>query len=256
MTHSELEELLGAYALDAVEEDERLEVEEHLLTCPRCRGRGGGSPRGGGHAGQSRRTRPPPSRPESCWGRIAASLQEEPPALEAFRGTGSKTRLSFLVPLGAVAAALMLVVGLLAAKVANLDNEVAPPQSRGQPLERPAKPQPRDNRAHLGHPPGPGGRPSSCSTGQGYLIEPTMPAMDVARPSSSGRFPEARSCRSACSGPSPSGAPFRVEPNMTVLMITAEPLGGRRCRPRPCSCRGGCCPGPCEPAAGPRDAPE
>ena len=27
-------------------------------------------------------------------------------------------------------------------------------------------------------------------------------------------------------GAHPSGAPVRVEPNMTLLMITAEPLGG------------------------------
>ena len=37
MTHDEISGLLGAYALDAVEGDERAAVEEHLLSCARCR---------------------------------------------------------------------------------------------------------------------------------------------------------------------------------------------------------------------------
>lgn len=35
--HSELQDLLGAYALDAVDPDERATIDEHLDTCPRCR---------------------------------------------------------------------------------------------------------------------------------------------------------------------------------------------------------------------------
>jgi anti-sigma factor RsiW len=35
-TEPEIEELLGAYALDALEPDERALVEAHLATCPRC----------------------------------------------------------------------------------------------------------------------------------------------------------------------------------------------------------------------------
>ena len=37
MTHDELQSLLGAYALDAVEDDEARAVERHLQECPRCR---------------------------------------------------------------------------------------------------------------------------------------------------------------------------------------------------------------------------
>lgn len=36
-SHQEIEELLGAYALDAVEPDEREAVELHLRGCPRCK---------------------------------------------------------------------------------------------------------------------------------------------------------------------------------------------------------------------------
>ena len=37
LTHGEIQELLGAYALDAVEDEEREAVELHLRECPRCR---------------------------------------------------------------------------------------------------------------------------------------------------------------------------------------------------------------------------
>ena len=36
-THMNVEELLGVYALDAVDQDERLIVDEHIAVCPRCR---------------------------------------------------------------------------------------------------------------------------------------------------------------------------------------------------------------------------
>lgn len=37
MDHDEIAELLGAYALDAVDDDERAAVEAHLVDCARCR---------------------------------------------------------------------------------------------------------------------------------------------------------------------------------------------------------------------------
>src|SRR5271157_3794237 len=37
MSHNEASELLGVYALDAVDGEELTELEAHLVTCPRCR---------------------------------------------------------------------------------------------------------------------------------------------------------------------------------------------------------------------------
>ena len=37
MTHDEIEEMLGVYALDALDADERQEIDDHLASCPRCR---------------------------------------------------------------------------------------------------------------------------------------------------------------------------------------------------------------------------
>ncbi len=44
MAHHEIEELLGAYALDAVDADEARLVEDHLADCPVLSGRGGRAP--------------------------------------------------------------------------------------------------------------------------------------------------------------------------------------------------------------------
>lgn len=76
LTHRELQGLLGAYALDAVDGDEAEAIELHLRGCPRCRaevsthretaawlsGTGGAAP-------------------EGMWDRLVSSLEEPPPAL-------------------------------------------------------------------------------------------------------------------------------------------------------------------------------
>ena len=88
LSHNEIEELLGAFALDAVEVDETAEVERHLETCPRCRDevmnhrevaallayQGADAPTG-------------------LWNRIAQSLEEAPsaPALVLPIGSAAST---------------------------------------------------------------------------------------------------------------------------------------------------------------------
>jgi len=73
---AEIEELLGAYALDAVDPDERRMVEAHLVGCPKCRAELAGHLEvaswmaGGGAAA-----------PDGVWERIAANLDDEVPAM-------------------------------------------------------------------------------------------------------------------------------------------------------------------------------
>jgi hypothetical protein len=80
LTHPEIEELLGAYALDAVDPDEAAEVERHLVTCPRCRAELTAHREVAGlfaYAGQTA--------PAGLWDRIAAGMQEPPPELRLDR---------------------------------------------------------------------------------------------------------------------------------------------------------------------------
>lgn len=79
-THQELEELIGAYALDAVDGDERSLVEAHLVGCPRCRN----------EVTNHRETivllaNTGTDAPENVWARISEALDEAPPELDMAR---------------------------------------------------------------------------------------------------------------------------------------------------------------------------
>ena len=76
MNHSEIMELLGVYALDAVDDDEREAVARHLDECPQCRREVGEHREVAGMLGSGWSPAP-----EGLWDRIAASLEETPPPL-------------------------------------------------------------------------------------------------------------------------------------------------------------------------------
>lgn len=73
MTHDPIEELLGAYALDAVDDDERAAVEAHLATCPRCRAEVDSHREVAAHLAAGAPA------PEGLWDRIAEALEGETP---------------------------------------------------------------------------------------------------------------------------------------------------------------------------------
>lgn len=77
LTHHRLQELLGAYALDAVDRDELDVVERHLPSCARCRAEVEEFREVAAllaHSGTAA--------PEGVWDRIAASLEGEAPDIE------------------------------------------------------------------------------------------------------------------------------------------------------------------------------
>jgi hypothetical protein len=78
--HGEIEQLLGAFALDALDEDERDVVETHLLACPRCRAEVAGYRETAAmlaHSGTPA--------PEGVWTRITEALDEAPPEVDLAR---------------------------------------------------------------------------------------------------------------------------------------------------------------------------
>ena len=176
MTHDEIEEMLGVYALDALDADERQEVDDHLATCPRCRAELAahrevaallGSPAGDA----------PAVAPENLWDRITASLQDEPPVLPPLARPGFRRRFALIVPLGAVAAGLMLTVGLLAAKVGNLSQQVN--SLRHQAGVTSVLLNPADRTVELTSTAHPVWRVTVVvlPNGAGYLINPSMPGL-------------------------------------------------------------------------------
>lgn len=121
LTHDEVAELLGAYALDAVDVEDRDAVEQHLNECPRCRAEVAdhrtvasflGS--AGGRA------------PDGLWDRIAGSLEEAPPELRLAPVVPLKDRRSVTLRVGAAAAAAVAagVIAVLGVQVVHLNNEV------------------------------------------------------------------------------------------------------------------------------------
>jgi hypothetical protein len=117
-THHDIEELLGAFALDAVDDDERDVIEAHLAGCPRCRAEVEGHRETAAllaHRGERA--------PEGVWDRIATALDEAPPALDLARISDlgerrTATAVPRSIPLRvaaatmAVAAALTLFLGV------------------------------------------------------------------------------------------------------------------------------------------------
>jgi len=221
MTHNEIEELLGVYALDALDDDERQEVEEHLQSCPRCRAelaahREVAAMLGNAVSGS------PGAAPDELWDRISSSLQDEPPALVPFRRPSAKRRLALIVPIGAVAAALILVVALLAAKVGNLDNQFGRGTSVWSVLGNP-----KHKTVELTSARHPGWRATVILlNGEGYLINPSMPAIARSETFQLWALSRGKVVSIGVLGARPNGVPIRVEPTMTLLMINAEPLGG------------------------------
>lgn len=107
--HDQLRSLLGAYALDATDQQETIAVEDHLRHCDECRAEIDSLREVAGLLGTDD-VPPPPI----VWERIAGQLGSDPPAAEpimltARRARPAARRLTAL----AVAAAVLLVVGVL-----------------------------------------------------------------------------------------------------------------------------------------------
>jgi anti-sigma factor RsiW len=109
--HDAIEELLGAFALDAVDEDERLAVEDHLRECPRCRD----------EVRQHREAAAPLAfagapAPEGLWNRIVAELEPaipEPELGRLYPLQGRRAQQRWIVVPATAAAVLIILVGVL-----------------------------------------------------------------------------------------------------------------------------------------------
>jgi hypothetical protein len=130
LDHEQIEALLGAFALDALEPGESDVVESHLPGCPRCRA----------EVATHRETaallaHPGAAAPEGVWDRIAAALDETPPALDLTRLTTltrpRRRSVSLRVAAAAVAVAALLTaffgvrVGRQDARLAQVNNRVS-----------------------------------------------------------------------------------------------------------------------------------
>jgi hypothetical protein len=125
--HETIAELLGAYALHAVDPAERTEIERHLEECPRCRAEVAEHQWVATQLGNSGG-----DAPDGVWDRIAATLEESAPPMRLELPVppgqviplASRRRQGNRFVVAAVAAAAALVLGVLAVQVVNQDGRI------------------------------------------------------------------------------------------------------------------------------------
>lgn len=125
LTHLQIQELLGVYALDAVSAEEADLVEVHLRDCPRCRAEVADHREVAAslaHVGSTA--------PEGVWSRIAGSLEEAPPKLDmarvvALRPPRRSVPLRLVASVAAVAAAVIAVLGVQVSRLDSRTGELA-----------------------------------------------------------------------------------------------------------------------------------
>jgi hypothetical protein len=120
LSHEELRALTGAFALDAVEPDERELVELHLMECPRCRAEVAEFREVAAFLAHNGYTAP-----EGLWDRISGALEEAPPPLDLAPVVALPPRRSIgMRAAAAVAAAAALVAVFFGVKVVDLGNKL------------------------------------------------------------------------------------------------------------------------------------
>lgn len=117
LTHDEIQELLGAYALDALDAGEAAAVGDHLRECPRCRAEVAEHRETAAFLAHAGADAPP-----DVWDRIAGAIDVEPaavvplaPALGTTRSARRSSRWPAAVAL--VGAAAAVVIGVLVVQV-------------------------------------------------------------------------------------------------------------------------------------------
>jgi anti-sigma factor RsiW len=235
MTHDELQNLLGAYALDAVDPDEAEAVELHLRTCPRCqaevqahRDTASWLAHGGAPA------------PDGVWEKIAGGLEEAAPPLDvgrilpwetresrASRGRSNRRRRPVVEWVAGIAAVLVLVLGGVAVdqqrRLDRLDNanalQAAFAQASANPHARQVTLQSTSGvAAHV--------RAVVLPDGTGYLAAAPLDDAGQARTYQLWGINDARVVSLGVLGSDPQIVAFHAAPDIRTLAITEEVAGG------------------------------
>lgn len=237
MDEIDVESLLGAYALDAVSPEEAAEIESHLRTCPRCRAELAAHREvaallasGGGEA------------PAGVWDRIAHEIGGEDQRgdvapvrlLEALQSNGAKSRRRrrLLLPLGLVAAVLAAVLGVVTAQLSHLNAEVHQYQSiarQGGIAPAVASVLSGQHRtvvltsvASKRH-----GTVAVAPDGQAYWVGSNLGQLQPGSTYQLWALADGRVVSLGVLGVDPSAySAFRIQQDMSELMVTIEPEGG------------------------------
>lgn len=234
LNHADAAEFLGAYALDALDDDERAAVEAHVRDCGACQTEVAEHREVAAVLAGPRWARAP----EGLWDRIAGSLEETPPPLQMPAAPvvpldASRRRFR---PLGlaaaAVAVAAVAVVGVMGLKIVDDGRRIdsLKEQARGAELSRTADAALADPTAR---------RVALRSTdtgveahavllpdGTGYLLESNLPVLGPDRTYQLWAVVGTNRISVGVLGPDPGVAAFRAPGQTSALAITSEVAGG------------------------------
>jgi anti-sigma-K factor RskA len=240
MSHDEASDLLGVYALDAVDGDEFTELEEHLETCPRCRAELDNLREVAAAMGNS--VEPVP---EGLWSQIALRLPEEredeeprpmprltPGARPPFRASTDgrdRRHRTMVATVGALAVAAAAVAVVLGIGLVRADNKVsnlqAAPSAVSAALRTPGhhivELDSSSSRAELA-------QVVVVPSGQGYLVSSKLPTLGDDRTYQLWAIEGKQPISLGLLGGSPRRAAFTMAgaARPSRLSITAEPKGG------------------------------
>jgi hypothetical protein len=229
MNHAEVAELLGAYALDAVDPAEAEAVEAHLLECPRCRDEVAHHREVAAALAYAGATAP-----EGLWPRIAASLEAEAPGgelgrLYPFRPPRRRWPVRVAAALTSVAAAAIV---LLALQVRAQDHRLNQalsglPNARLEQVAQAALLAPGATKVHL---------QSDdhqlfvdavvLRDGSGYLVANDLPTLSASRTYQLWAVIGGQRISLGVLGTRPSVVAFRVAAPTVALAVTNEVHGG------------------------------
>lgn len=232
MSHVELEELLGAYALDAVSPEESEAVELHLRECPRCRQEVlthrevvAALAQVGADA------------PEGVWQRIAGSLEEAPPKLDLARVVAMAPRSAsksnrWRTAAAATAAVAASVIGVLGVKLDDQDRRLRTLAAavEGRSLEDTAMAALVDNEARRVSLKALDGKLMGEAVvlpdGAGYLLRPNLPDLPSDQTYQLWALVGDARISLGVLGREASVTAFRAATDVRALAITVEAAGG------------------------------
>ena len=239
MNHPEAAELLGAYALDAVDGGERSAVEAHLRECRACQ-----DELAEHHDAVGFLTPGWVPAPERVWTRIAGSLDESPPALQLAPvppGPSSPSSPSSPPPrrwkqwrlaVAAAAACVVAVVGALSYTVVDQSRRIDRMEAQapaggldGAIAAARASASTRTVELRSGG----GGLVAEAliqPDGTGYLVPAALPAVSPNRTYQLWALVDARKISVGVLGPAPGPTAFTSSGDLSGLAITDEPAGG------------------------------
>jgi hypothetical protein len=229
--HEQLQDLLGAYALDAVDDAERLQVEEHLRGCAACRAEVAQHREVAAHFADGAA-----APPERLWGRIAAALHAD----EEADGLAGAYPLAVRAPrrrwgaaLVVAAAVIVAALGVLGWQVARQNHQVSRLRAAvsSTAISRVAGAALADPRSRVFLLSAPGGGVQVTAVlqpdGTGYLLRAgALPALPAGKTYQLWGIAGTDKISLGVLGASPSVVAFHAGPGVSALAVTAEAGAG------------------------------